>query len=149
MPTRFKKRSRKYRGSRTHGWGSHKNHRYGGTKGGRGPGIKRSGHWKIWFYKYEYKQWLKERKGFQTPKQVKLRKLKEINLDDVERLARQHPEIVEHAEGKEVVNLNRLGRFKLLGRGNISRPLIIKVFAASRSAVEKVKAAGGEVVALL
>ena len=149
MPTRFRKKSRKYRGSRTHGWGSHKNHRYGGTKGGIGPGIKRSGHWKIWFYKYEYENWIKERKGFQTPSQVKIRKLKEINLYDISKIIANHPEIViESTEGKQL-DLTKLGKFKLLGKGRIEEPLVIKVHLASKSAIEKVQKAGGKVITIM
>jgi large subunit ribosomal protein L15 len=150
MPTRFKKRSRKYRGSRTHGWGSHKNHRYGGTKGGRGPGIKRSGHWKIWFYKYEYEQWLKEKKGFQTPKSIKLRKVRELNLLDLEKLLAKHPELLESQDSeKPVVNLLKLGKVRLLGKGSLQKPYIIKVFSASKSAIEKVRELGGDVITVM
>ncbi len=45
-----------------------------------------------------------------------------------------------------VVNLEELGYNKLLGEGSITKPMKILVPRATRTAVEKVKGAGGEVV---
>jgi len=44
------------------------------------------------------------------------------------------------------VDLNNLGLQKLLGSGQISTPMVIQVDTATARAVEKVKAAGGEVI---
>ncbi len=44
-----------------------------------------------------------------------------------------------------VLDLGKLGYEKLLGQGSLSKPLKLKVARASSSAVEKVKAAGGNV----
>ena len=43
------------------------------------------------------------------------------------------------------VDVQKLGFNKLLSKGNISNKLRIKVMFASKNAIEKVKAAGGEV----
>jgi len=52
-----------------------------------------------------------------------------------------------HVEGgKTVVDLASIGFEKLLGRGKVSKPLTIKAYKATESAVNKVKEAGGEVI---
>ena len=46
-----------------------------------------------------------------------------------------------------VIDLNQLGYFKLLGKGNIPQvPVIVKVRYVSKDAEDKVKAAGGAVL---
>jgi len=52
--------------------------------------------------------------------------------------------VAEIAEG-DSINLTEIGFDKLLGRGTISRPLVITVKEASSRAIEKVEAAGGKV----
>eukprot|EP00999_Lentomonas_sp_LEN2_P001591 NODE_2654_length_526_cov_371.924812_g2604_i0.p1 GENE.NODE_2654_length_526_cov_371.924812_g2604_i0~~NODE_2654_length_526_cov_371.924812_g2604_i0.p1 ORF type:complete len:141 (+),score=36.61 NODE_2654_length_526_cov_371.924812_g2604_i0:72-494(+) len=65
-----------------------------------------------------------------------------INLDRVHTLA------TGQAAGDKlpVVNLVNKGYFKLLGKGVVQKPLIIKARYVSRIAEEKLKAAGGAVV---
>ena len=50
------------------------------------------------------------------------------------------------ASGSEI-NLTELGYTKLLGTGKITKPLTIQVASFSKSAEEKVAAAGGKIVA--
>lgn len=48
--------------------------------------------------------------------------------------------------GKPLVDLASLGYTKLLGSGRVTRALSIKVASCSKSAMEKVEKAGGEVL---
>ncbi|ORY33765.1 structural constituent of ribosome [Naematelia encephala] len=53
---------------------------------------------------------------------------------------------VEAPEGTvPVIDLQALGKFKLLGKGRVSKPFIVKTRFVSKSAEEKIKAAGGVV----
>lgn len=67
------------------------------------------------------------------PNQIKTERW--INLNQLEALA---------GNGKEL-DLSALGFDKLLGKGNVSAALKVKVPRASSSAVEKIKAAGGSI----
>jgi len=81
--------------------------------------------------------------GFRNPTRVEY---VPVNLDDLAAL--ELPEGTRVSPGllkeKGLVDV-REAKVKLLGRGEIVRPLSIAVHAASRSAIEKVAAAGGSV----
>jgi large subunit ribosomal protein L15 len=81
--------------------------------------------------------------GFRNPTRVEY---VPVNLDDLAAL--ELPEGTRVSPGllreKGLVD-DREAKVKLLGRGEIVRPLSIAVHAASRSAMEKVAAAGGSV----
>jgi len=50
-----------------------------------------------------------------------------------------------HLEGKRViVDLAQLGYSKLLGKGSVTRPMVVKVDQCSGSALKKIQDAGGE-----
>ena len=68
-----------------------------------------------------------------------------INVGKLEEIAANIPE----AKEKEnvFVDLDSFGYTKLLGTGEIRKPLTVKVAFCSKSASEKVKAAGGEILA--
>jgi large subunit ribosomal protein L15 len=131
MVVRFRKKVRKQRGKRWHGWGSKKKHRGKGSKGGKGAAGMCKHKWSYVTSK------AKEHfgyKGFVPPRK---KDLKIINLDDVAKLLKP--------DQKEI-DLIALGYTKLLGRGEIAVPLIIKVPSASRAAIEKVEKTGGKVI---
>jgi large subunit ribosomal protein L15 len=120
----------KQRGHRTHGWGSPKKHRGTGSRGGTGKAGK-FGQMMTRILKYE-----RERIGIHGFTAKTTRKIRTINLREAVRLA-----------GKEKkIDLAALGYDKLLGTGEIKRPLEIKVDYFSKSAKEKVEAAGGKIV---
>ena len=54
-------------------------------------------------------------------------------------------ELEKTAAPESVVDLGAMGYDKLLGQGTVSKALTVKVPRASASAIEKVKAAGGNV----
>jgi len=120
------------RGSKTHGYGSKKKHRGGGSKGGKGrAGSKK--HMKL-FIKRRGLQKRKvrfkslEHKGIRT-------KEKAINLGDLVKLT-----------DKSEIDAKEFGYGKVLSGGALDRPVTIKAKAFSEKAKEKIEAAGGQAV---
>ena len=120
----------KQRGHRTHGWGNPKKHRGTGSRGGTGKTGK-FGHMMTRILKKE-----RERIGYKGFKSKTGKDHKTINLNGASRLAGK--------DGK--VDLGSKGYDKLLGRGSVGKALEIKVDYYSKSAKEKVEAAGGKIV---
>jgi len=139
MPHRLRK-SRKNRGSRTCGYGKVGQHRDQGAK----PERKAGWHKHKWSYVIRYFPNYFGKRGFTSPKSLR-QKVRIINVGKLEEIAANIPE----AKEKEnvFVNLDSLGYTKLLGTGEIRKPLTVKVAFCSKSASEKVKAAGGEILA--
>src|SRR3989344_3872679 len=139
---RRRKRVRQ-RGSKTHGWGAKKKHRGKGNRGGKGMAGsgKRADSKKpsIWKERYFGKY------GFISKKQGI--KINSFNLSYIEEnfdsLLKKN--IIVKENNFYNVDAQKLGFNKLLSKGNISNKLRIKVMFASKNAIEKVKAAGGEV----
>ncbi len=147
MVVRRRKKTRRLRGrTRTMGWGRIGQHRKSGSKGGFGAAGMHKHMW-TWVVKYA-PTWFGKH-GFNPPKGLE-RKSLEINLGEVNEKLEEWVRrgLAHEEEGKLVVNLAELGYNTLLGRGRISRPVKILVPRATEKAVEKVKAAGGEVVVL-
>jgi len=138
MATR-KRKSRRMRGSRTHGWGVSGQHRDSGMRGGTG----RSGTFKHkWTSILRYGD-AKRRAGFRSPHS--LNQARTINVGELEPLTTPA-----EAPGKKTpvtLDLTVLGYNKLLGRGSVDRPYNIKVARSSKSAARKIQEAGGTVTA--
>ena len=132
MP-RPRKRSRKMRGSWTHGYGEKKRHRGKGTHGGRGFGGL---HKHKWSYTTTYDKDHFGYKGFRPPMTVDRENV--INLDDAEKLAQK--------TGKKELNLTELGYTKLLARGDVSTVLHITIAKVSARAKQAVEEAGGKLI---
>ncbi|MEM7819824.1 MAG: uL15 family ribosomal protein [Candidatus Aenigmatarchaeota archaeon] len=128
MTIRFRKKVRKMRGSHTHGYGSKKKHRGGGSRGGRGYG---GSHKHKYSYIVKYEPWHYGYKGFHSLK----KKLRTINIGDLEKISDNNE-----------IDLTKLGYDKLLSRGKISRPLIIKIKKFSKKAKEKIEKVGGKII---
>lgn len=140
MATR-KRKIRKQRGSRTHGWGTSGQHRESGMLGGHG-NVGRFRHKKSAVIRY----------GIKTKKTSLLPKLREkdrwvANVGQLEDLlARpEHAHAISEHEGKKLLDLHSLGYTKLLGSGSIRTPILVKIERFSKSAVAKIEAAGGHV----
>lgn len=114
-------KTKKYRGSHTHGRGSKKKGRNKGEKGGTGRGGTK--------HKHLRESW--GRHGF-TYHGVK-HPVRTINVGDLQQFEEQE------------INLTEKGYHKLLGSGTIDREIMVIVPAATERAVEKITAAGGEV----
>jgi len=125
-----RERTKKRRGSRTHGRGK---------KAGRGAGL-RGGRGNAGLHKHKFCYMLKYmpdhfgRRGF-TYHGFK-REKRVINVGDLEKL---FPE-------KDEINLEKEGFDKLLGKGEVSKKLKVIVPYATQKAIEKIEAVGGEVV---
>ncbi len=140
MPTQLR-RTRRLRGSRTHGWGRSGQHRGSGNQGGHGnAGWKRH----KWSAVIRYNIPV-QHKGFTPPNRTPVRS---INVGDLslqlERLLEDGT--AKQQDGKVEIDLRQSGYQKLLGAGRINRPLRVLVAKASEQAGEKVRQAGGEIV---
>lgn len=144
MVVRREKKSRSLRGWRTHSWGRVGQHRKSGSRGGRGHAGYHKHMW-TWVIKYAPDWYGKH--GFTQPPAIKPQ-VKAINLKDLDSMLDVLMEkgLAEMKENKYYVDLGKLGYNKLLGGGKISKPVVISVRMASEKAIEKVKAAGGEVI---
>ena len=111
-----------------------------GKKGGRGAGL-RGGRGNAGLMKHKHMYMTKYmpdhfgRYGFKRPQSI-VKKDKIINVGQLE----------EMFPGKNNIDLGKEGYDKLLGGGNLSSKIKIKVDNASGKAVEKVKDKGGEVI---
>lgn len=131
MVVRRKKKVRKFRGKRSYGYGSHKKHRGGGSRGGRG---KAGMHKHKWSYTVKYEPEHFGKRGFKRPSAV-VKKVKTINLGRLSALA----------AGKKKIDLTKLGYNKVLGSGKIQAAIEVVAEAFSKKAIEKIEAAGGKV----
>lgn len=137
MATRLRK-TRRLRGSRTHGWGQIGQHRASGHKGGLGVSGQ---------LKHHYSSMLKfdpDHFGHDSthPPHPNITK-KWASVRDLDDLFRKFGQ----KDGdKKVIDLTQNGYDKLLGGGKITNSYTIKVEKSTASAVEKVKQAGGEVL---
>jgi large subunit ribosomal protein L15 len=138
MPHKLRK-IRKKRGSRTCGYGRVGQHRKSGSKGYRKAGRHKHG----WTYVIRYEPDYFGKKGFTSPKSLK-QIVKAINVGELDEMLEKFQPKEE--EGKIFVDLEKFGVTKLLGAGKISKPIIVKVASCSKSAAEKIKEAGGQVL---
>ena len=125
-----RKKTKKFRGSRTHGRGK---------KAGRGAGL-RGGRGNAGLLKHRYMYMIKNmpnhfgKQGFKRCGTISQRE-KTINVGQLE----------DKFEGKKEIDLTKEGFDKLLGGGKITSPLKIKVKAASQKAIDKIAEKKGEV----
>ncbi|MCS7365100.1 MAG: 50S ribosomal protein L15 [archaeon GB-1867-035] len=144
MVVRRRKKIRKYRGSRTCGWGITGQHRGKGQKGGFGRSGRHKHHW-TWVRKYAPDYFGKH--GFKTPLSMRANE-KVINIGLLDEIASEllRKGKAELKESKVVINVLELGYNKVLGRGKVTRPLIVITPYISKKAEEKISQAGGEVI---
>jgi len=129
MPHKLRK-IRKFRGTRTIGYGRIGQHRDSGSKGNRKVGR----HKHLWSKVVTSEPNYFGKHGFVSP-QSKHRIEKTINLHKLDQLA----------SGTEI-NLTKLGYTKLLGTGKLTKALTVQVPTASKSAAQKIQAAGGKLI---
>ncbi|MEF8848764.1 MAG: uL15 family ribosomal protein [Candidatus Thermoplasmatota archaeon] len=127
-----RKKTKKYRGSKTHGRGSMKKGRGAGEKGGRG---------KAGWGKHKFMHMRKVdpghfgKKGFKRPPST-IKKDETINVGELED---KFPE-------KKEIDLTKEGYDKLLGSGTIDKKIKVKVEKTSKKAVEKIEAKDGKII---
>ncbi|MFW5902822.1 MAG: uL15 family ribosomal protein [archaeon] len=122
-----KKKKKKHRGKRTHGRGN--------TKHGRGKGSRKSTSSKKGGRNYMHlvKKGKIRKKGFSTKKPEE----KGINLTDINEFI---------TEETEEINLKEHGYDKVLGGGQLKKPVKIKARKFSNSAERKIEEEGGEAI---
>ena len=147
MTINKRKKNTRQRGHKTHGWGAKKKHRGQGNRGGRGMAGtgKRADSKKPSIWKEDYFG----KHGFvsKTPKV----KINAVNISYLEEHLNNYlsSDLIKQENGFYYVELEKLGFNKLLGDGKVSMKFKIKAPYASKTAVEKVKEAGGEVSGLV
>lgn len=129
------------------GWGRIGQHRKSGSRGGKGAAGMHKHKW-TWVVKY-HPDWFGKR-GFK-PVRALVSEVKAINVGELDGLVSSLESkglIEKDPEGRIVVNLHSMGFNKLLGRGRVSKPLVVKVLKATESSISKIVKAGGEVIIL-
>ena len=148
MTVNKRKKNTRQRGYKTHGWGSKKKHRGKGHQGGAGMAgtgkradSKKPSIWKDVNYFGKH--------GFisKTPKV----KINAVNISFIEKHLNKFlsQNLIKKDDSFYYFELEKLGFNKLLGDGRVSMKFKIKTPYASKTAIEKVKEAGGEVIDLV
>lgn len=142
-----RKKNSRQRAGTTHGWGSMKKHRGAGNRGGKGmAGTGKRGDAKkpsIWKNKKYFGKY-----GFK--KKNIIIKINSVNLayfeEKLDKLLEK--KLVEQKDNTIIIDVQKLGFNKVLGYGKLTKKYKITSLFFSKSAVEKIKAAGGEAVQL-
>ncbi|RLG67058.1 MAG: 50S ribosomal protein L15 [Methanobacteriota archaeon] len=147
---RKKSKKRKLLGSRTWGGGSAKKRRGAGHRGGKGwagSGKKKKTKW-TWVIKYQPDYFGSH--GFKRPQNQVFEPVV-VNLDQVEELVEKHNELVVGRDGEDraIIDLSKLGVDKVLGRGKIGQPMVIRAPTFSKTAKQKLEAIGGKAVSIV
>ncbi|HED05208.1 MAG TPA: hypothetical protein ENI61_00825 [Ignavibacteria bacterium] len=147
MKTKKRKKSSRMHGRAmgTHGYGARKKHKKSGHKGGKGMSGsgKRADHKKTLITKL-YGNTYFGKQGI-TSRGTKRDKRDRINLQDIELNLEMYIKKGLAKKTKEGFEIN-LKNYKILGKGKVKNKLIIKANEASKSAIEKVEAKGGEII---
>ena len=139
MPHKLRK-VRKKRGSRTHGYGQVGQHR----KGPKGQaGLHKQG----WTHIIKFEPDYFEKRGF-TSQRATSRKTDFINVGELDELVAKlaAEKKLERKQKKIFLDLAKLGYNKLLGLGNVTKPMLVKVLAHSEAAAKKIEEAGGQIL---
>jgi len=143
-PTKLKK-TRKRRGSRHMGWGQIGQHRKHGEKGGRKVGR----HKHLWSYVIRYEPDYFGKTGFKTPKIAQGKAHPNtINISQLDQLIdkQTRQKQITKKQGKPYIDLTSLGYHKLLSKGTLTKPALIKIEAYSETAAKKIQDAGGKLI---
>jgi large subunit ribosomal protein L15 len=135
--------TKKFRGSRTCGGGTHKNRRGAGNRGGRG----KAGGCKHHFVRAMLRGYSYGKHGFKRPVEIS-RDASIVNVGELDELA---PYLVEEGfaevrDGAYHINLGTLGIEKVLGSGRVTKNLVVTSEEFSVSAREKIETAGGSCI---
>jgi large subunit ribosomal protein L15 len=133
-----KNKAKKFRGSRTCGGGTHKNRRGAGSRGGRGHAGGCKHHFvKELFLGRGYGDY-----GFKRPQKV-LRGLTVVDVGELDQAAERLVELkrAKVRTGKYYLTLDL---DKVLGKGRVTKPLIVTARSFSKRAQEKLESAGGK-----
>ncbi|AKG39258.1 MAG: uL15m family ribosomal protein [Infirmifilum sp.] len=144
MVRRKERKSKYFRGSRTHGWGRVAQHRRSGRKGGRGfVGY----HKHKWSWTVKYAPDLYGSYGFKRHPSIVVQ-YATINVGVLDERLEKLVEagLASKSGDKYFVDLSKLGINKLTGSGRISKKVVVTVAKATDKALQKIKEAGGDVL---
>jgi large subunit ribosomal protein L15 len=135
--------TKKFRGSRTCGGGTHKNRRGAGNRGGRG----KAGGCKHHFVRAMMRGYSYGKHGFKRPASVS-RDATIVNVGELDELALYLVDegLAEIKDGVYHINLENLGIEKVLGSGRVTKNLVVTSDEFSVSAREKIESAGGSCI---
>ncbi|MHA1583065.1 MAG: uL15 family ribosomal protein [Candidatus Baldrarchaeia archaeon] len=148
MVVRRRRKSRKFRGSRTHGYGRVGQHRKGGSRGGKGHATGRK-HGHMWSYIIKYEPNRFGKHGFNRPQKL-VKEPRTINIGELDEKIDSLLEnkIAEYEGDQIVIDVMKLDLDKVLGKGKITRPLIVKAKSFTMSAIKKIEEAGGKAIVI-
>lgn len=137
-----KKKVKKYRGSRTCGGGTHKNRRGAGSRGGRG----RAGACKHHAVRAAKLGYSYGKRGFTRPPGVLSTKTI-VNVGELDEIIEQLvADGVASREGEAYrLDLSSIGIDKVLGKGRVTKTLVLQASEATPVAQKKVEQAGGSI----
>ena len=142
MALRKQKRTRRFRGSRTHGYGRIGQHRKGGQRGGKGKAGGRKHDWTHTTAK-DPKRFGKH--GFHRPTQIR-KQYRTINVGEIAAHLDRFTEATPDPKGSPTpIDLTSHGFNKVLGGGTVPFPLVVTAPVFTHRAAEKIKTAGGKV----
>ena len=139
-----KQKTKKFRGSRTCGGGTHKNRRGGGSRGGRG----NAGTCKHHFVRAMQRGLSFGKHGFKRPSSiVKDRTI--VNIGEIDEAIEQlvADGFAEKKGSAFHIDLANIGIEKVLGNGKVTRPLFITAQGFSSVAKQKIEDAKGQAIA--
>lgn len=144
MVVRRERKIRKKRGKGSPGYGGSKQHRGGGSRGGRGlAGL----HKHKWMNTIKFMPDHFGKKGLKRPTKV-LTEVRAINIRDLDSMIidlLKEKKIKEEKEGIKI-NLSELGFDKILGSGKINHRLIVEAKYFSKNAIKKLEEGKGKAV---
>jgi len=141
MVVRRRKKSRKLRGNRSHGYGRIGQHRKSGSRGGFGAAGMHKHKWS-WVIKYAPNYFGK--RGFTRAPQIVLG-IKEINVGVLDEAAEKLvKEGLAKIENEYItINVLDLGFSKVTGRGKVTKKLKVITKLITESARRKIESVGG------
>lgn len=148
MVVNRRKKNTKERGSHTHGGGAKKKRRGAGSRGGRGmAGSGKRAHHKKTKILQEFGHKYFGRHGIHRPNKL-IKSVNAVNLDylDSHLTIYLSKGLIECKNNIYVVDVEKLGFQKVLGKGNLTHKIKLKTPMISALAIEKVKKAGGEII---
>lgn len=139
-----KQKTKKFRGSRTCGGGTHKNRRGGGNRGGRG----NAGTCKHHFVRAMQRGLSFGKHGFKRPLSITEDKVI-VNVGEIDEAAEQlvADGFAEKKDNAFHIDLANIGIEKVLGSGKVTKPLFITASEFSSSAKKKIEDAKGKAIA--
>jgi large subunit ribosomal protein L15 len=138
-----KQKTKKFRGSRTCGGGTHKNRRGGGSRGGRG----NAGGCKHHFVRAMQRGLSFGKHGFKRPSSVAVDKVI-VNIGEIDESIEQlvADGFAVMKENAFYIDMANIGIEKVLGSGKATKPLFITANEFSSAAKQKIEDANGKAI---